>query len=114
MSAKVVRAFLGTDLRCTHLGLAEIAKKNKIDVGKLEPGEYLLFINNEKTKLKLFAANHVVAYLRLPDNQKLDMRTISLIPQAFKASGRIDYDGALKEVLVEAFKKKERRKDEHA
>jgi hypothetical protein len=108
MSSKVLQVFLGTDLRCTHLGLAEIAKRNKVDVEKLIPGEYVLFLNNDKNKLKLYAANHIVAYLRLPGNQKLDMKTIALIPRAFHGSGRIDYNKALKEVLEEALRKKGR------
>lgn len=108
MSSRVVQVFLGTDLRCTHLGLALIAKQHKINVEKLEPGEYVLFLNNDKNKLKLYAANHIVAYLRLPDNQKLDMKTIQLIPRAFQGSGRIDYDKALKQVLEEALAKKQR------
>lgn len=96
--AKALQIFLNADFRNVHEGLAAIAKKNKLDVEKLESGEYLIFVNTAKDRLKLYAANNVVAYLKMKSG-KIDLRTIQLIPQAFNGSGRIDYDAALKEVI---------------
>jgi hypothetical protein len=95
---KALRIFLNVDLRNSHEGLSAIATKNKIDVKKLVAGEYLIFINSEKNKIKLYAANEVIAYYRCPHG-KVDLRAISKIPQAFKASGKIDYDACLKEIM---------------
>jgi hypothetical protein len=97
--SKLLELFLNVDLRCAHDGLAMVAKKRGIDVKKLEPGQYVMFINCEKNRLKLFAANNIIAYLKLPHG-KIDMRTLQLIPQAFHASGKIDYDSALKKILM--------------
>ncbi len=96
--AKALRIFLGTDMRCAHEGLEHIANENGIKVETLNPGEYLIFINTAMDRIKLFAANNVVAYYK-SKHGKIDLRTISLIPQAFKASGKIDYDASLKEVI---------------
>ena len=96
--SRALQVFLNADFRCAHEGLALIAKSHKIDVSKLEIGEYLIFVNTAKDRLKLYAANNVVAYLKLKTG-KIDLRTIQLIPQAFNGSGRIDYDAALKEVI---------------
>lgn len=95
---RALQIFLGADMRNGHEGLAALAKKEKIDVAKLEAGQFVIFINNEKNKIKLYGAHNVVAYLKW-NNGRIDMRTIQLIPQAFNASGRIDYDVILKEVI---------------
>jgi len=105
--AKALQVFLHSDLRCGHEGLAAIAKKEKINVNKLAVGEYVIFINTERNKVKLYAANNVVAYLKLPRGH-IEMRTISLIPKAFAASGRIDYDELLRETLEGALLRRNR------
>jgi hypothetical protein len=98
--SKVIQVFMDADLRCGHDGLADIAKKEKINVTKLEHGEFVMFINVERNKLKLYTANNIVAYLRLPQG-KIEMRTLGMIPAAFAQTGRISYDEHLKEVLQE-------------
>lgn len=96
--ARALQLFLNSDLRCGHEGLAAIAKRQEIDVEKLERGEFVIFINALKNRVKLFTANNVIAYLQLKTGS-IDLRTIALIPQSFNASGKIDYDSALKEVI---------------
>lgn len=103
--AKLLQVFLNADLRCSHDGLTSLAKKEKVDVSQLTPGEYVIFINSGKNRIKLFAANNVLAYLRLPQG-KIDMRTISLIPRAFEASRKINYDEKLREVLTKELRLK--------
>src|SRR5204862_105846 len=87
------------DLRNGHDGLTAIAKDEGVDVSKLSEGEYVIFINAERNKLKMFAAHNVVAYYKTRPGEVLDMRTIALIPRAFTGSGRINYDEALKETV---------------
>lgn len=101
--SKILRVFMNVDLRNAHEGLSELAKKNKVDVNTLENGEYLIFINAERNKLKLYASNQVLAYLKLPRG-KIDLRVISKIPQAFKASGKIQYEEHLKEMIENKLK----------
>lgn len=105
-TSKVLQCFLNADLRCGHEGLSALAKQSGIDITKLQPGQYVLFINSSKDKLKLYASNNVVAYLKLSTGQRLNMATIQLIPKAFQGTGRIDYDKALKEVLLTALARK--------
>lgn len=101
--SRLLQVFLNVDLRCAHDGLAKVAKDNKIKIEDLEPGEFVVFVNSHKNRLKLFTANGVLAYLKLKTG-KIDLRTIALIPQAFKGSGRIDYDKALKDMIDEHLK----------
>jgi hypothetical protein len=96
--SKIIQVFLNADLRCGHDGLAKLANDNNINVANLEPGQFIIFINTEMNRLKLYAANQVIAYLRLKEG-KIDIRAIQLIPRAFLASGRIDYDKAIKEII---------------
>jgi hypothetical protein len=56
-------------------------------------------------RIKLYTANEVVAYLKLKSG-KVDLRTISLIPKAFLASGKIQYDESLKDILIEKLGKR--------
>lgn len=109
--ARAIQIFLDSDLRCSHDGLAMIAKKEKIDVSKLEPGEYVIFVNSAKDKCKVYAAFNVVAYLKPPKGHKIEMKVIQLIPVAFAATGRIDYDKALKELLEKELTWKGRNND---
>lgn len=85
----------------SHDGLTEVAKRFKIDPRKLQPGELLLFLNRSKDKIKVFGPNNVLAYYKTPKGSRLDLNAIQYIPKAFAASGKIDYDTALKKVLEE-------------
>lgn len=96
--SKLIQVFLHADLRFGHEGLAKLAKDSKINVDILLPGEFVIFINSKMDRLKLYTANQIIAYLKLKTG-KIDLRAIQLIPQAFKASGKIEYDVALKEVI---------------
>jgi hypothetical protein len=95
---RIVQCYLNADLRAGHEGLAKLAAKDGIKVKDLEPGHCVIFINSGKDKLKMYAANNVIAYLRL-DTGRLNMNTIQFIPHAFRA-GKIDYDKVLRETLT--------------
>lgn len=103
--ARALQVFLNADMRNGHNGLAALAKKYDMNVSKLTPGEYIIFINGAKDKIKLYAASNVVAYLKLPTGRVLDLNAIRFIPQAFQASGKIDYDSALRTAVEEQLKK---------
>jgi hypothetical protein len=96
--SKLIQIFLNADLRCSHDGLSKLARDNNIKVEDLLPGEFVLFINSNMNRLKLYTANQVLAYLRLKTG-RIDLRAIQLIPQSFQASGKLQYDEALKEVI---------------
>jgi hypothetical protein len=62
---KAVHLFLDTDMRCGHYGLFLVAKKSKVLIQTLRPGEAVIFINTAKNKIKTFGPNGVVSYLRV-------------------------------------------------
>lgn len=95
----ILRCFVNVNLVAGHRGLAELAKKYEINVSKLEPGQYVVFINSARDRVKVYAAGNVVAYQKLERGQRLDLRTISLIPRVFAAKGGMDYNAALKEAV---------------
>jgi hypothetical protein len=99
---RILQCFLSADMRCGHDGLKDIAKKSKIDCDKLDDGTYVVFVNSEKNRMKLFAPNHVVAYYKCRPGERLALETIPLILKSFNASGRIDYDKALRETIEKA------------
>jgi hypothetical protein len=107
---RVIQCFFDVDMRCAHDGLAVLAKVQKIDVAKLDAGEYVIFINTAKNRLKMFAPGGVVAYYRAHGGERINLNTIPLIPRAFNATGRIDYDKALREVLEKQLAKRAERK----
>lgn len=92
---RVVRFFPRSDLRCQHRGLALMASKRGIDVNKLKPGEYCIFVNNARDKLKMYATGNTVAYLKMPAGEKLNLNVIAHIPRFF-TGGVINYTAALK------------------
>ena len=109
-AGRIVSVIMNVNMGKSHDGLSELAKQFRVDPKKLEPGQYLVFINTAKNRIKVFTANSVIAYLRLERGQQLAMETIRLIPQAFRSTGTLDYDAALKEALLEIFRRRADRK----
>lgn len=95
---RILQIFLDSDFRMAHDGLTEVAKKNGVDVAKLEPGNYVVFVNHALNRVKLFAAGDTIAYKRLRTGQKLDVRVLQYIPEVF--NGRhLDLDKGLEKLL---------------
>jgi hypothetical protein len=104
--AKILRVFMDVPMYLGHDGLTQLAKEDGVNLSQLAEGEMVVFINHQKDKIKLYAPNNVLAYVRNEKRHPINLATISLIPKAFQGSGRIDYDGALKEVLLKELAKK--------
>jgi len=94
MRNRIIRFFPGSDLRKGHIGLAKLARRKGIDPQNLKLGEYLIFMNNRKDKIKLFASNNIIAYLRLPQGEYISLDTIREIPNYFNGKS-INYKGAI-------------------
>jgi hypothetical protein len=101
----ILRCFLNVDLRNGHDGLAEIAKQNDIKATEIESGSYIVFINTQRTKLKMFAAGNVIAYLKMPQGDKINMNVIRELPTVFNGKS-INYDKALKSAVEKAMNRK--------
>lgn len=108
--SKLIHCYLNSDLRCGHRGLSKVAQKDGFKVNELEPGNYLVFINTKKDKVKVYAAHQVVAYLMLEKGRSIDLRVIQMIPKAFEGKGRFDYDESLTELLEKKTNSKDGRK----
>lgn len=102
-AGRILQCFVNADLRLGHPGLSALARKYKIDVNQLGAGELVVFINPRRTKMKIFAANQVLAYIR-PASGHVDLNTVRYFPAVFNAKGKIDYDEALKISVTEALK----------
>jgi hypothetical protein len=98
--SKVIHVFLGSDLRAGHNGLFNQAKASGVKVKELPEGSAIIFINRKKNKLKSYAWNGVVSYIRSDEtNRPIDLSVIDELPRAFDSNGRMDYAKALKATL---------------
>lgn len=99
----ILRFFPETHLGNSHAGLSKLAEEHKIQVTKLKPGEYVVFVNRAQTALKMYAPGNVVAHLKMPSGAgRIDPRVIRLMPRFF-SGGVIDYDSALETILKREF-----------
>ena len=103
---KILRCLMGADLRCGHEGLKLQIARQKLDLSTLEEGDLVVFINNARDKIKVFASGpNLFAYYRAPKGSKIDLKAIQYIPRAFQYRGLIDYEQSLKEMLEREVKK---------
>lgn len=96
---KILRFFSNSDLRCMQDGLTVQAKDAGFDVKNLKPGEFLVFCNSARTALKILTVANIVVSVRHPENRKLDLNIIRLIPKYFNGT-EFDYDKAMREVVL--------------
>lgn len=96
---RLVRYVPDADLRMGYTGL-----NKKIPMSKLKKGEFVAFVNRARNKIKLCAANDLVAYLRLPQGQRIDPAVIQYLPSAFNGTV-IEYDKAIEASLRKSFPK---------
>lgn len=99
MSGGILQCFLDSDLRNGHDGLSSLAKKNGIQTSDLNPGEFVVFINTAKTKVKVYAARNTIVYLRMAKGERVNLNIIREIPRVFKG-GMINYDSALGAAVI--------------
>lgn len=98
---RIIRYFPDTDLRNGHDGLTGLAKKNGINVNRLDVGEFVVFVNKSKTSIKMFAPPNVIAYYK-STNGKINPAVIQHLPNCFDG-GSIDYDKAILKVVKKEF-----------
>jgi hypothetical protein len=98
--SKIVRCFFDTHMGLAHDGLKEVAKRHQLNLDKLAEGEFVVFINTSKDRLKVFASQNTFAYWRAQKGVKLDLRVIREIPRIFTGSAIGEYDKALEAALT--------------
>jgi hypothetical protein len=99
---KILQYFPDCDLRGQHNGLSIIAKKANLDTRSLGAGEFLVFVNRKRNRLKMYTSGNVVAYLKMPDGKYIDPRVIQYLPKHFNGA-KINYDAAMTDVLKKQF-----------
>lgn len=104
---KILRVFINVDMRNGHYGLGTLAKEHKINVTKLDPGNFVIFINARRTKMKAYGANEVLSYVRYGERISLD--AIRYLPMAFQAKQKFDYDAALALAVDDSLSKGQRK-----
>lgn len=98
---KIIQLAVDVNMGLGHPGLMELAKRFKMDVTKLGDDDLLMFLNRDRSKLKILGKQGIVlGYLRMPGSQKIMLEAIQYLPQTFGGSG-FNYDDALKKALVE-------------
>ncbi len=100
--SRVVRYFADADMRAGYDGLTRIAKKEDVDIPNLGQGEFVVFVNRQRNKMKLCTQNDIVAYMRMGRGQKIDPRVIQYLPRYFDGKS-FDYDAAMRRVLQKYF-----------
>lgn len=98
--SKIVRCFFDTHMGLAHDGLREVAKRQHLDLDKLAEGEFVVFINTSKDRLKVFATRNTFAYWRATKGVKLDLNVIREIPSIFTGKVIGSYDNALEQALL--------------
>ncbi len=82
-----------------HAGLAELAKKLKVDPASLEPGQLLLFINNAQDKVKIMGGRGtVIGYYKHPRG-RINLEALQYVPASF-GGGEIKFDTALRRAVT--------------
>ena len=99
------QVFLDVSMVNRHIGLSRTAKDAGIDVTKLEPGEFVMFINPKRTKIALYGAHGSLTYIQSKGtHQPISWLILKHLPEIFNGTA-FDYDAALKPWL-EAYLKK--------
>ncbi len=83
-----------------HEGLIKLARRLSVPT-ELGQGELLMFLNRAKDKLKILGSEgRVVAYLKMPRGERIRLEALQYIPRTFSVTGRIDYNDALRQSLL--------------
>lgn len=101
--SQVLQVFLDSDLRAGHIGLSKKARQAGHSTDSLDPGQFLVFVNTKRNRMKVYAARQIIAYIQTPKGEHVDLRTIQHIPNVFRG-GQVDYSKAIKEVVLSKLK----------
>lgn len=103
---KAVEFFLGVNMCAQHNGLKKLAKKYKIDIDTLPSNSACVFISRDRRRIKVYASNGVLSYLRASDYRPFDLSALNEFPKAFNTDGTLNYEKALRLRLEKEFSKK--------
>lgn len=99
MANKLLHIFFGCDMRSGHEGLKALLKKKKVNIDAISPGDCIIFMNGEQTRLKMFASTTECLLHLNTGNRRIDPATIPDLPKYFNGQ-RLDYGAALKDAIT--------------
>ena len=99
MTSQIVRVFLEVDMRNSHKGLGEIARRHHISVSSLRDGDLVVFINKSRTIMKLYGSRNTLVFTK-SEEQPIDLAAIQHIPKIFNQRKTVNIGKALKMRLV--------------
>lgn len=103
VGAKIVRFIPHADLRCSHDGLAKLAKDElKVKVDDLKVGECVMFVNSAWTAFKIYCANNVILHYKDPRGHKLNVQAVYSGVPTFMKGREINYSKALTYEVLKA------------
>lgn len=105
-AGRIAQIILNVDLRNSHDGLMDIAKKRGVDFDKMGPGQYLVFVNDQKNRFKIFAPSPsrrgaIILYYKSYQG-RVDRDEIISVPAAFGVKKHIDINERLSNSLDES------------
>lgn len=96
--ARVVHLIRDVDMRNSHDGLAELAKKVlSVDTDRLAPGEFVMYVNTSQTMVKLQHGRWLLSYKK-PDRSRLNAKALLALP-SFAQGADIGYEKALASII---------------
>lgn len=93
-----VQMFFNVNMAKQHDGLKKLAENYDIDMSRLEPGQFVAFLNRKRTRLKMFTAGNIFLYLSLEEGQ-VTPELISQIPSMFKGENKVEFEPVFIEAL---------------
>jgi hypothetical protein len=92
VTSRVLHILENTDMRARHEGLRDFAKKNKVDISKMNEGDIVVFLNAKKDRLMCLVVLPeeetfgFLGYYRSPHG-RVPPEALEFIPRAFGGSG---------------------------
>lgn len=113
--SRLVQVVLDVDLRAGHDGLLALGKKKGVDWNKLNPGQYVAFVNRQLNRFMLLGISPsrrgaVIIYYKSYAG-RIDRQEMESLPLAFGSENRpLMIDTKTSEKLDEGFKFKRARR----
>lgn len=99
----LVQVILDVDLRNGHDGLLELGRKKGVDWARIQPGQYVAFVNRQLNRFMLLGVSPsrrgaIIIYYKSYAG-RIDRQEIETLPQAFGINRRITAPAAVNEQI---------------
>lgn len=98
----IKRIYFDTSMSLSFGGLSEMMKKSKLDIGTIESGEFVVFVNRKQTAFKLLCGPSLLVYHN-NGGRRFPITAITQMPRFFDGS-KIDFSAAVDRAVRENMK----------